>query len=576
MPWHAINRFWLVCTLLLGCGPALASAPGLAPVTVSGQPIHFDGLQIALLEDSSRALGMEEVRDAWSEGRFEVSSTPVLNRGTTNSAFWARMELFNPHPMPRRVILSHNYAPMDDIRLYVEQANSAPLQMVAGDTVAPQPAGPRTRLAAFELVVPPETSLPLYARIATTSNMNLEFSLWPPRQFFWREARVNMVYGALFGGIAATILYLLYAARLAREPNALLLATYLGAFACYLAFLNGFPSLWLPAVLLPHVNTLHLASLGLLFGFGALFYRRFLQLATYGPKFDRVVGALQWLGFAIVLSPFMPLAVTGACLAIVAGAGPLLTTGYAFYMWYQRREFADVFAIGWTLAHVSSLAGTLRVSGVLPNSELLLHLPAAGCAVACGFFTWAIAQRVARERAYAYTDFLTGLANRRRFERDGNIEFDRARRYGRALSLLVVDVDHFKRVNDTRGHSFGDRVLQVVAQKCQQLSRDSDLAARIGGEEFALLLIETGTDDASVIGRRLLEAQAATDFEGESITVSIGVATLAPGDRDFQALFERADDALYSAKRGGRNQLQLSTASADFENKRLGDVHAAQ
>jgi diguanylate cyclase (GGDEF)-like protein len=565
-----------VCILLLGCGTALASAPGIAPVTVSGQPTQLDGLQIALLEDPDGTLEIEDVKHAWAEGRFELSSSPLLNRGTTNSAFWARVELLNPHAVPRHVILSHDYAPMDDIRLYVEEENSVLVQRVAGDSVVPQPAGPGARLAAFELAVPPGASLPLYARIATTSNMSLEFSLWPPQQFHWREARINMVYGLLFGGIAATILYLLYAARLAREPNALLLAAYLAAFGCYLAFLNGFPSLWLPVALLPHVNTLHLASLGLLFGFGAMFYRRFLQLATYGPKFDRVVGVLQWLGFAIVLSPVLPAAVMGACLAIVAGAGPLLTTGYAFYMWYQRREFADIFAIGWTLAHASSLAGTLRVAGVLPNSDLLLHLPAAGCAVACGFFTWAIARRVARERAYAYTDFLTGLANRRRFERDGDIEFDRARRYARALSLLVVDVDHFKRVNDTRGHSFGDRVLQNVALKCQQLSRDSDLAARIGGEEFALLLIETGMDDARRIGRRLLEAQAAADVDGESITVSIGVATLTPEDRDFQSLYERADEALYSAKRGGRNQLQVNTASAKRSGTSPEGVHAGQ
>lgn len=576
MPRNAIIRLWLACILLPGCGPLLASEPGLAPVIVSDRPIHLDGLHIAVLEDPDGALAVSAVHGAWAQGRFERSPTPLLNRGTTNSVYWTRLTLSNPHAGSRRVILSHDYAPTDDVRLYVLQDNGDIVSMIGGDSVRPDPAAPRTRLAAFDLELPPGALLPVYVRTATTSNMNLELSLWPPRQFHWRESRINMAYGALFGAIAATILYLLYAARLAREPNALLLAAYLGAFACYLAFLNGFASPWLPGALLPHVNSLHLASLGLLFGFGALFYRRFLQLATYGPKFDRVVALLQWLGFAIVLSPLLPAALVGACLAIVAGPGPLLTTAYAFYMWYQRREFADVFAIGWTLAHLSSLAGTLRVAGVLPNSDLLLHLPAAGCAVACGFFTWAIARRVASERAYAYTDFLTGLANRRRFERDGAIEFDRARRYGRSLSLLVVDVDHFKRVNDTRGHSFGDRVLQRVGQTCQQLSRDSDLAARIGGEEFALLLIETGQHDARLIARRLLEAQAAADVDGESITVSIGVATLNAEDRNFQSLFDRADEALYSAKRGGRNQLQVDTAAPDLSNTGREGAHAGQ
>ncbi len=90
------------------------------------------------------------------------------------------------------------------------------------------------------------------------------------------------------------------------------------------------------------------------------------------------------------------------------------------------------------------------------------------------------------------------------------------------------------------------------------------------------MLIETGMDDARRIGRRLLEAQAAADVDGESITVSIGVATLTPEDRDFQSLYERADEALYSAKRGGRNQLQVNTASAKRSGTSPEGVHAGQ
>ena len=552
-------RLFLCILSFLGASPLLAVE--LAAVSPPAQRLQLGGPQLALLEDPEAAMTVAQVEAAWVEGRFEVSEQPLLNRGTTDAAYWIRLQLNNPTEHPSALLLSHDYAPVDDVRLYAADATGVFEEWVAGDSMTPLPLRPRTRLPVFDLTLAAGASQVLYLRVASTSNMNLELSVWPPALFDAQESRLSMTYGVLFGAIAATVLYLLYAARLAREPNALLLAAYLSAYGAYLSFLNGFPSLWLPQGLLAHVNTLHLVSLGLLFGLGAMFYRRFLQLATYGPKFDRVVAVLQWLGFMVVLTPVLPLPLVGLILLIVAGPGPLLTTAYAIYLWYKRREFAAVFAVGWAVAHLSSLLGTLRVSGVLPNTDLLLHLPAVGCAVACAFFTWAIARRVAAERMHAYTDYLTGLANRRRFALQGEIEFDRARRYGRSLSLLLVDVDHFKRVNDTWGHGFGDRVLQNVAEQCSSQSRDSDLVARIGGEEFAILLVETDLDAARQIAERLLKAQAEAAVDGHSVTVSIGVAEQSLSDDNFQSLLQRSDDALYSAKRTGRNKLCLAPAA---------------
>jgi hypothetical protein len=133
----------------------------------------------------------------------------------------------------------------------------------------------------------------------------------------------------LFGGVAVTVLYLLFAVQLAREPNALLLAAYLTSYGLYLAFLNGFPSLWLPNALLGSINTLHLVSLGLLFGFGAMFYRRYLLLASGYVWEDRVVAVLQWLGFAVMFSPMLPISVLGLIMALVTGVGPIFTSAIA-------------------------------------------------------------------------------------------------------------------------------------------------------------------------------------------------------------------------------------------------------
>lgn len=550
--------YLLLFATLLSCVSAHSDEP--AVITVPNERVRISSTQLAMLEDSVGSLSYQEVVSAWQSGQFQVLQPDNLNRGITRSAYWARLQIVNPDPAPRRVILSHDYAPTDEVRLYT---GSGPSDVsVAGDTAVVPRGTLRSRIAAFELELPASTSQVVYLRVATESNLNLELSLWSPAQFQRHEQLVGLSYGVLFGGIGVTGLYLLFAARLAKEPNALVLAAYLASYGLYLAFLNGFPSLWLPNTLLAYTNVLHLATIGLLFGFGAMFYRRYLLMAGEDVWADRLVAALQWLAFSVVLSPVLPVGVLAAILALVAGLGPILTIVLAFYLWYRRRPYASVFVMGWTVAHFGSLLGTLRVSGYLPNNDLLLHLPAIGCAVAFAFFTWSIAHRLSVERVYAYTDFLTGLANRRLFSMQGETEYDRARRYGHPLSLVLLDVDHFKQVNDACGHAFGDRVLRRLAEHCQKESRTSDLVIRLGGEEFAILLVETPLAEAKHIAERVRLAQMSDALEGREITVSLGVSELLPTDRGIKDLLQRADAAMYRAKNAGRNRIALQVETS--------------
>ena len=160
----------------------------------------------------------------------------------------------------------------------------------------------------------------------------------------------------------------------------------------------------------------------------------------------------------------------------------------------------------------------------------------------------------------ARTDALTGLSNRRYFQERGEEEVLRARRYGRPLSLVMLDVDYFKCVNDAHGHEAGDRVLQALAVLLQDTLRATDHIGRLGGEEFALLLPEIDAGEASEIGQRLMQNVAAMqvpldDGQVIIITISAGVAALTMADDGFNGLLRRSDDALYRAKHAGRNQL---------------------
>ena len=163
-------------------------------------------------------------------------------------------------------------------------------------------------------------------------------------------------------------------------------------------------------------------------------------------------------------------------------------------------------------------------------------------------------QRLAR------TDPLTGVFNRRQFFESGLQEFSRARRYGNTMSLLMLDIDHFKAVNDTWGHPSGDRVLQALAEIMNSLVREQDCVGRLGGEEFAVILPETDLSGAIASAERLRAAVvqsaiacATDDGKVARVTVSIGIAVSTADDVSFEAVLARADKRLYAAKESGRN-----------------------
>ncbi|RFA30771.1 hypothetical protein CAI21_04490 [Alkalilimnicola ehrlichii] len=159
----------------------------------------------------------------------------------------------------------------------------------------------------------------------------------------------------------------------------------------------------------------------------------------------------------------------------------------------------------------------------------------------------------------AATDGLTGLYNHDHFRAILSNEFRRARRKNRPLSVIMLDVDHFKRFNDTWGHQAGDHVLREVTRTIQDCCRDSDTAARYGGEEIALILPESDTECAYGIAERIRKRVAERDihYGGQKlrVTISAGLASLTPAITDETLLLQRADEALYAAKRGGRNRV---------------------
>lgn len=160
----------------------------------------------------------------------------------------------------------------------------------------------------------------------------------------------------------------------------------------------------------------------------------------------------------------------------------------------------------------------------------------------------------------AHVDYLTGVSNRGHFMELAEQELSRAVRYGNALSIFMMDIDFFKKVNDAHGHKVGDIVLKKLAEICQQTLREVDVIGRLGGEEFAILLPETGKEESTEAAERLREAIENAKVPLEKglplqFTVSIGVSSLVSKEDNMDVLLNRADQALYQAKNSGRNRV---------------------
>jgi len=230
---------------------------------------------------------------------------------------------------------------------------------------------------------------------------------------------------------------------------------------------------------------------------------------------------------------------------------------------------AGAAAVGFPLACRGRTIGALVAVDRAPSKTVPRFAPATITALLAGIEPGAIALenalRVQRAEALSVTDDLTQLYNSRYLSQVLRRETKRASRSGRPLSLLFVDLDGFKSINDTHGHLFGSRALVEAASVIRASARETDMVARFGGDEFALILPDTGSDGAVSVGERVRERIAAFRFlQGDGLdiqlTVSVGVATLPDVAASADALIQAADEAMYWVKEHGKNGIHVSGA----------------
>lgn len=276
---------------------------------------------------------------------------------------------------------------------------------------------------------------------------------------------------------------------------------------------------------------------------------------------DDVAIALVLAGAATLVAALLPL-------ARVIGELP---AGRTRRTWYLQGALTVFFLVGY-LAYAARLWGQ---DGNADSLVVSLVFFFGGCFVWLNFTqamrTALDVRRIALLEQESITDEVTGVYNRRYLQRRLQEAFESARRYEQPLTILLLDIDHFKRINDEHGHAVGDLALRHLGELCLNTVRATDLVARYGGEELMVIAPHTAAAQGIVLAERLRQRVESTPLvvhsEGRprrevKFTLSIGVAALSPADASCGALFERADRALYRAKASGRNRVMTDAQPA--------------
>jgi diguanylate cyclase (GGDEF)-like protein len=557
-----------------------------------------------VLEDPSAAATLVQVRAR--DDRFRDAPSASPNFHITASAFWFRLPVRNERDRPAALFLAVRHPTLDELTLHVLGAGGRHEVVRTGDRIAARDRPYPGAMLVLPFDLGARESAELYLRVrAEAAVMLVPLELLDEAALRADMLDERLLHGAMLGLFAALFVYNLLVLLLLREPAyfsyvAFLPFTYLAASS-----VDGFGS----AVLYPWTtwpgNEGLVVFSGLAFALILLFTRSFLGTREFRPL-DRSLKGLIAANALLAVSPFvLPVGVAYQLDVAMTFAIPAVGIAAGVVAWRKGRKEARFYVLGQTASWVGLVGFGVMISGGLPFHLYLFEGVGLGVAADALMLALALADKIrilqraklraeeaavknlavqhealealvaartaeleeARRRAelLATTDPLTGVLNRRgllaRAERDLKL----ALRSGHPLAVVLFDIDHFKRINDTYGHAEGDRVLCQLATAVRGALRSTDLFGRIGGEEFLVVMPHTTGQAAARVAeraRRRIEQVVAVGHPPVPVTASFGVAWLSERRGDLDRLQSAADRALYRAKSNGRNRVELGVEIA--------------
>jgi diguanylate cyclase (GGDEF)-like protein len=590
----------------------------LLAITARAQPLELDPAAgehrppVSYLEDRRGELTVEQA--AARRAEFAPARTSSPSFGFTNSTYWFRLELSRLKGDARAWYLEIAYPPLDFIELYWKADGKAGYERIAaGDQMPFRSRAIHERLFLLPLDLPPGEARELFLRVRTVGALTVPLSILSDEELERTRGMDNLPYGLFFGTLMALALYNLLLFFSIRDVSYLYYVAYVVTAGLAFFGYNGlaFQFLWPDAM--EWNQRAHVVLGFAAFGFASMFTRSFLSLAANSLVLDRMLVALAATAGLFALLSIWPLSFWAAARIFVGLALPGVVVALASGLAAFRRGYqpARWFLLAWATLLVGLAAYSLRFLNVLPGNLFTIYGVQIGSGLEIVLLSLALADRInvmkrekeqaqaalleaaqrsernlealvqerirevhevnrmlrdevsERRRAeealfeMAHHDALTGLPNRLLLRDRFDVASAQTDRGNRILALLMLDLDGFKRVNDTLGHSIGDALLVRISELIRECVRSSDTVARFGGDEFVVLLGSLrDAEEAAMVAEKIIAALARPLTLGEQrarVTPSIGVALYPQDASTMDGVMKCADVAMYRAKDAGGN-----------------------
>lgn len=609
---------WLVATTCLAFIFFVLVALNVLPDNEADYRI--DGLQYH--PDPSAELTLPTVFSV-SEKAWIGANNPI-NLGMHHVPYWFRFTVQPTADTSAQYLLEIGYPLLDEVMVAVFTAGTqTPLvsyQSGDGQLFSQRPISHRSLLFPLPASAEPLT---IVVRAKTAGTIRLPLRIWKEREFIEHTPKQSVVMGVFFGFLAAMGVSNLFLFVTTRSRSFLAYSGYVFCLGLSLASLHGFgyAYLWSEQTWFQERAVALFANATIVFAL--VFTRMLLPVSQYLPSMGRLLKvAIVLFMVNIVVGLFLPYAFLIKIFLIMLSAVVLLTLVLGVWLSVKGVVIARYFSIAWAVLLLSGLTASLDNLHIIELSISSNYLVMLGASIETVLLAFVVAisyshnrdemfeaqakalleeknanrakedlldvqQRYQSDLEYKVgertleleialrelseanreletlntIDSLTGIKNRRHFDKRLKAEGRRSRREQTPLSLAMIDVDHFKSINDRFGHAAGDDCIRHVAMLLRDLlRRPSDDACRVGGEEFALILPNTDREGAQLVVENMRQSLEATpvEFEGQRIhmTLSAGIATAVIGYEEHElALLKQADKQLYLAKQGGRNQV---------------------
>lgn len=594
------------------------------PSLVSGGPAVWDGYAKRLelpryvdyWQEPGSAVSLDSVRQL-PEKEWLPNGKGSVSLGYGDEVYWFRVNVRNTGSASAPLFLEIGYPVLDHIEVYLLDDDRLVERHLLGDK---QPFYQRLiyhRNFLVPLSLSSDDDLSIYLRVDTTSSMQVPLTLWDQEAFYVAEQARSLFEGIYYGIVLVMILYNLFVYMAVGERSFLHYVGYIAAMPLFLASLHGvaFQYLWPEATWWNDQSIIVFLNLVVLFG--GTFSLRFINVTPANhPVLNRLtVGIVVMAGAMATAGLVVPYRLMILPTILLAFLGCTLMLVLSIVRWSKRDPAARYYALAWVFMLFGGIVLALSKFTMLPRNLLTENATQVGSAIGVILLSIALADRLNQEKKRAFeaqqrllleerkarmaqekslriqqeantllehrvqertrdleslndqlrelsaTDALTGLKNRGHFDRAFSSAVVKAYRFSQPLSLLLLDIDHFKKFNDTYGHLVGDDCLQMVANCIREyVTRPQDLAARYGGEEFVVMLPDTPEEGAMRVAEKIRCQIEETGFrvsdEVLQLTVSIGLCAVCPSQADAtKDIFSRADEALYEAKGRGRNRV---------------------